>query len=310
MIVGKVLLLAGLITLIAGIVVVLGAPAIDVWELKSDDLSSSIVVLPNDIGFSEHSPPFNIEKEHFIVAKDFVVKGHAWEENGNKFNFYVMNGANFVNWRENKSYLAYFESENVATVNFSFPLTKEQVFHSGPRFIVENLASTDIHVYISATMEWNEKTTIGNIMLGGAVALIGFIVAISGRVVSEEKGLVGSNATKANTSTIVAIIFFAIFGILAIVIGVVDLMNPIYPWGQKLPILGQIAFMVGILSLVATSLLWKLKRLGGYLGIISFVIAYAVNVYVGEHPLLHAIAGVIAGLVLFIPLAFGWKSLS
>jgi hypothetical protein len=119
-----------------------------------------------------------------------------------------------------------------------------------------------------------------------------------------------SKVIKRNTSIIIATIFFAIFGILAITIGIVDLVDPIYPWGQKLPILGQIAFMVGILSLVATSLLWKLKRLGGYLGIISFVIAYAVNVYVGEHPLLHAIAGVIAGLVLFIPLALGWKSLS
>ena len=71
-----------------------------------------------------------------------------------------------------------------------------------------------------------------------------------------------SKATKANTSAIVAIIFFVIFSILAILIGVVDLMNPIYPWGLKLPVLGQIAFMVGILSLVAASLLWKLKRLG------------------------------------------------
>jgi len=108
----------------------------------------------------------------------------------------------------------------------------------------------------------------------------------------------------------ILITIFAIFGILAIVIGVVDIMNPPYPYAQKLPILGHVAFIVGILSLVATSLLWKLKQLGGYLGIISFMIAYAVNVYVGEHPMLHAIAGFIAGLVLFIPLALGWKSLS
>ena len=122
--------------------------------------------------------------------------------------------------------------------------------------------------------------------------------------------MVKSKATRRNTSMIITTMFFAIFGILAIIIGVVDLMNPIHPWGQKLPILGHMASIVGILSLVATGLLWKLKQLGGYLGIISFVIAYAVNVYVGEHPMLHAIAGVITGLVLFIPLALGWKSLS
>jgi len=122
--------------------------------------------------------------------------------------------------------------------------------------------------------------------------------------------LIGRLATKRNTSIIIATIFFAFFGILAIIVGVVNLMSPIYPWGQRLPILGQMALIVGILSLVATSLLWKLRQLGGYIGIISFAIAYAVNVYVGEHLMLHVIAGVIAGLVLFIPLALGWKSLS
>ncbi|MBE0513163.1 hypothetical protein IBX38_08950 [Candidatus Bathyarchaeota archaeon] len=121
--------------------------------------------------------------------------------------------------------------------------------------------------------------------------------------------MVGSKSGR-NTSIIVATTFFAIFGILAMIVGVVDLMNPIYPWGQRLPILGHMALIVGILSLVATGLLWKLKRLGGYLSIVSFVIAYGVNVYVGEHPLVHAIAGAIVGLILLLPLALAWRSLS
>ena len=99
-------------------------------------------------------------------------------------------------------------------------------------------------------------------------------------------------ADKRNASIIVATIFFAIFGVLAIMVGVADLMDPIIPWGQRLPILGEIALVVGVLSLVATGLLWKLKRLGGYVGAISFLIAFAVNVYVGEHMMLHIIAGV------------------
>jgi hypothetical protein len=124
------------------------------------------------------------------------------------------------------------------------------------------------------------------------------------------KRLTASEATKRNASILIATLFFGVFGVLATIVGVLDLMNPIYPWGQRLQMLGEMALVVGILSLVATGLLWKLKQLGGYLGIISFVIAFAVNVYVGEHLILHVIAGVIAGLVLFIPLAFGWKSLS
>jgi len=119
-----------------------------------------------------------------------------------------------------------------------------------------------------------------------------------------------SEEPKRNASIIIATLFFGIFGVLAIIAGVVGLMNPIYPWGHRLPMLGEMALVVGIMSLVATGLLWKLKQLGGYLGIISFVIAFAVNVYVGEHLILHVIAGVIAGLVLFVPLAFGWKRLS
>ena len=118
-----------------------------------------------------------------------------------------------------------------------------------------------------------------------------------------------SEATKRNASIIIATVFFGVFGVLAIVVGVVDFMNPIIPWGLRLRMLGEMALAVGVLSLVATGLLWKLKQLGGYLGIISFVIAFAVNVYVGEHLILHVIAGVIAGLVLFIPLALGWKNL-
>jgi hypothetical protein len=119
-----------------------------------------------------------------------------------------------------------------------------------------------------------------------------------------------SEEAKRNASIIIATLFFGVFGVLATMVGVVDFVNPIYPWGHRLPMLGEMALAVGVLSLVATGLLWKLRQLGGYLGVISFVIAFAVNVYVGEHLILHVIAGAIAGLVLFIPLAFGWKSLS
>lgn len=114
---------------------------------------------------------------------------------------------------------------------------------------------------------------------------------------------------KRTTSIIVATVFFAIFGLLSIVVGIIDILNPPYPYAQRLPIIGHIAFIVGILAWVATFLLWRLKRIGGYLGIISFGIAYIVNVYVGEFPLAHAIAGAVVGFILLLPLALGWKNL-
>jgi len=69
------------------------------------------------------------------------------------------------------------------------------------------------------------------------------------------------------------------------------------------------ALIIGILSLAATWLLWKLKRMGAYIGVLSFAIAYIVNVYVGENVIAHAIAGAIVGIILLSPIALAWKNL-
>lgn len=46
---------------------------------------------------------------------------------------------------------------------------------------------------------------------------------------------------KRTVSLMVSIAFFAIFGTLAIIVGIVDIMNPPYPYASKLPILGHTA---------------------------------------------------------------------
>jgi len=56
--------------------------------------------------------------------------------------------------------------------------------------------------------------------------------------------LVRNVATKRNSSIIIATLFFGIFGVLAIMAGVLDLMNPIYPWGHRLPMLGEMALVL------------------------------------------------------------------
>jgi len=61
--------------------------------------------------------------------------------------------------------------------------------------------------------------------------------------------MVGNEPAKRNISVIVATVFFAIFGILAIIIGVVDILDPPFPYAQRLPIIGHIALIVGVLSL-------------------------------------------------------------
>ena len=57
-----------------------------------------------------------------------------------------------------------------------------------------------------------------------------------------------SEVTKRNASIIIVTLFFGIFGVLATMVGVVDLMNPIIPWGHRLPMLGEIALAVGWIS--------------------------------------------------------------
>ena len=50
----------------------------------------------------------------------------------------------------------------------------------------------------------------------------------------------GSSATKRSASINTATLFFAVFGVLAILVGVIDLVKPIYPWGLRLPVLGHV----------------------------------------------------------------------
>ena len=49
--------------------------------------------------------------------------------------------------------------------------------------------------------------------------------------------------------------------------------------------------------------------MGAYIGVLSFAIAYIVNVYVGENVIAHAIAGAIVGIILLSPIALAWKNL-
>jgi len=80
-------------------------------------------------------------------------------------------------------------------------------------------------------------------------------------------------------------------------------------WTARLPIWGPIILIGGILSLVAANLLWKSKRLGGYLGILSFIIGLATNLIVASNLLVHAFVGALIGWILLVPLIAEWKNL-
>ncbi len=80
-------------------------------------------------------------------------------------------------------------------------------------------------------------------------------------------------------------------------------------WWDRLSFFGIIVFIVGILWLVGTLLLWQQRKMGAMIVLISFAIAFVINLYVGLHPYLHLLAGVIAGVIVIPPVVLSWKYL-
>ena len=81
-------------------------------------------------------------------------------------------------------------------------------------------------------------------------------------------------------------------------------------WTLKFPLWGPSFLIASILSLIAASLLWRRKRLGGYLGILSFMIGFVVNLLFARNLLVHTCVGALIGWTLFTPLLLSWKKLN
>ena len=80
-------------------------------------------------------------------------------------------------------------------------------------------------------------------------------------------------------------------------------------WTAKFPMWGPVILFVAFLSLVSAFLLWRLKRLGAYLGTTSFMIGFVTNLVVARSLFVHAFFGILLGWILLVPLAIGWKSM-
>ena len=119
--------------------------------------------------------------------------------------------------------------------------------------------------------------------------------------------------TRRNNSVIVSAVFFALLGCFAIAFALYNLLSSSsfgMAWVSRLPTLNYFLLIVGIGFLIASIFLWKSKRIGVYVGIISFGVAIAINIYVAGNLFAHLLAGGFFGILLFLPLIFGWKSLT
>jgi hypothetical protein len=80
-------------------------------------------------------------------------------------------------------------------------------------------------------------------------------------------------------------------------------------WTLKFPLWGPFILISSFLSLLAASLLCRQRRLGGYLGILAFMIGFVVNLLFARNLLVHTCVGALIGWTLFVPLLLSWKKL-
>ena len=80
-------------------------------------------------------------------------------------------------------------------------------------------------------------------------------------------------------------------------------------WTIQLPLWGPLLLVSSALSIMAVWYLQSARKEGGYLGIISFVIAFATNLLFARNWLVHWAIGCSIGWTLIVPLVMGWGDL-
>ena len=80
-------------------------------------------------------------------------------------------------------------------------------------------------------------------------------------------------------------------------------------WTSRLYLWGPIVLISATLALAALMLILKANKIGGHLGIISFMIGFAVDIFVANVMFVHVLVGLLIGWVLLAPLVFGWDDL-
>ena len=80
-------------------------------------------------------------------------------------------------------------------------------------------------------------------------------------------------------------------------------------WTSRLYFWGPLVLISAVLSFVGLWLILKANKIGGYLGIVSFLIGFAVDILVANVMFVHIVVGLLIGWVLLAPLVFGWDDI-
>ena len=80
-------------------------------------------------------------------------------------------------------------------------------------------------------------------------------------------------------------------------------------WTIQLPLWGPLVLASSALSIMTVWYLQSARKEGGYLGIISFVIAFVTNLLFARNLLVHWAVGCSIGWTLIVPLVIAWGDL-
>ncbi|MGY5864680.1 MAG: hypothetical protein RTV41_08740 [Candidatus Thorarchaeota archaeon] len=80
-------------------------------------------------------------------------------------------------------------------------------------------------------------------------------------------------------------------------------------WTSRLYLWGPFILISAAFALIALWLILRANKIGGYLGIISFLIGFAVDILVANIMFVHVLVGLLIGWVLLAPLLFGWNDI-
>jgi len=179
----SILFVIGLVMIAVGVVLIVFPPVTVSLEPESYVIANHEV-----LNVTENSSVYfhPVVLPNMGEAEGFMVEGIAAEVGEYKFNFYVFNKTNYDLFKAGDSFTAYFETYT-DFAQFSFSLMKKEEA-SDLYFTVEDPRVVSITVNISATLEWNEKTTIAmtvaGLSLGGFIGIIGFVPIIIAGIAS------------------------------------------------------------------------------------------------------------------------------
>ena len=80
-------------------------------------------------------------------------------------------------------------------------------------------------------------------------------------------------------------------------------------WTARLYLWGPLVLISVVFAFLALWLILRANKIGGCLGVVSFLIGFAVDILVANVMFVHVLVGLLIGWVLLAPLIFGWDDI-